>query len=149
MNGREGSQAPTRRPRRLATELPPASILEVDTARAIDELLESRSPDRSGRRFDYGFTLGELGAELRDGRRRARIQDRCYEGGYLGTHDRSKVCANPHRAMFWDVVHPTSYTHCWVAFFVEREMAKAGRVVAGPSPEEQKAICEESAAQGF
>lgn len=51
--------------------------------------------------------------------------------------------------MFWDVVHPTSYTHCWVAFFVEREMAKAGWVVAGPSPEEQKEICEESAARGF
>ena len=63
---------------------------------------------------------------MRDGRTRARFQKNCYAGGYLGSLDGSSVCPEAASAMFWDVVHPTSYTHCWVAYFVQRELARAG-----------------------
>jgi hypothetical protein len=40
----------------------------------------------------------------------------CYSGGYLGTFDPSDICEQVHRAIFWDNVHPTTYTHCWVSY---------------------------------
>jgi hypothetical protein len=38
-------------------------------------------------------------------------------------------------------VHPTSYTHCWVAFFVQRELAQAGLAAAPASVAEHRAYC--------
>jgi hypothetical protein len=43
--------------------------------------------------------------------------------------------------MFWDVVHPTSYTHCWLAYFVQRELAEAGLAAAPLSPTQQRGYC--------
>jgi phospholipase/lecithinase/hemolysin len=132
--------------RRLARELPGATLVRVDASRIVDRMLRGVAPDGSGRPFDYGFSLREREGELRDGRRRASVQDRCYSGGYLGTSDPGKLCAQSRSAFFWDVVHPTSYTHCWVAFFVERELARAGWLAAAPSVVEQRAYCRERAA---
>ena len=80
-------------------------------------------------------------SDVRAGRRGASFQKRCYAGGYLGSLDSSSVCRQSANAMFWDVVHPTSYTHCWVAYFVQRELAQAG-LAAAPAPvAEQRAYC--------
>jgi phospholipase/lecithinase/hemolysin len=43
--------------------------------------------------------------------------------------------------MFWDVVHPTSYTHCWVAYFVQQELARAGLATAPEPVSERRAYC--------
>lgn len=43
--------------------------------------------------------------------------------------------------MFWDVVHPSSYTHCWLAFFVQKEMARAKLATAPGSTAEHRAYC--------
>jgi hypothetical protein len=43
--------------------------------------------------------------------------------------------------MFWDVVHPTSYTHCWLAYFVQRDLARAGLAATPPAPADQRAFC--------
>jgi phospholipase/lecithinase/hemolysin len=125
----------------LERELPEATLVSVDAARIVDEILAGRAPDGSGKPFDYGFALGELESELRDGRTSGRFQKRCYAGGYLGSLSASSVCAQSENAMFWDVVHPTSYTHCWVAFFVQRELARTGLSTAPPSETEQRAYC--------
>ncbi|MGH7287556.1 MAG: SGNH/GDSL hydrolase family protein [Myxococcota bacterium] len=94
----------------LDRELPEAQLVSVDTARLVDEILEGRAPDATRERFDYGFALRDLESEVRDGRTHARFQKRCYAGGYLGSLDASSVCPQSEQAMFWDVVHPTSYT---------------------------------------
>jgi len=60
-------------------------------------------------------------------------QGRCYKGGYLGESDPSFVCENSQRAVFWDVVHPTTYVHCWVAYGIHRQMAAASW--ARPTPD--------------
>ena len=126
---------------RLDRELAEAQLVTVDAARLVDEILDGRAPDSARERFDYGFALRELESEVRAGRRGARFQKRCYEGGYLGSLDSSSVCRQSENAMFWDVVHPTSYTHCWVAYFVQRELAQAGLVAAAPPVAEQRAYC--------
>ena len=125
----------------LDRELPDATILAVDAARLVDQILEGRAPDGSRERFDYGFALRDLQSELRAGRRRAYFQNRCYSGGYLGSLDDSSVCAESSSAMFWDVVHPSSYTHCWLAYFVQKELAGEGLAAAPASVAEHRAYC--------
>jgi len=107
----------------------------------VDQILAGRAPDSSGRSFDYGFALRDLETEVRHHRNHANFQQRCYSGGYLGSLDASSVCAQSDTAMFWDVVHPTSYTHCWLAYFVQREMARAGLVAPPSSLDGQRAYC--------
>jgi hypothetical protein len=131
----------------LRRQLPDATIVRVDAARAIELLLESRAPDGSGRAFDYGFDLDARRGELHDAKRvRYRVQDRCYEGGYLGSDDPTKVCEKANRTMFWDEVHPTTFTHCWIAYFVEQELAEAGLAAAPPPAVEYRTYCAERAA---
>lgn len=84
---------------------------------------------------------------LHDGRRALRIQEQCYAGGYLGTSDPERICHEADHAFFWDVVHPTTLTHCWIAYFVERAMADAGLLQRAPSAEEHRAYCEATASR--
>lgn len=127
----------------LRRELAGATLVAVDTEKVVNRMLRGRVPDGSGAPFDYGFSLRERERVLGD----TGFQDRCYGGGYLGTGDRQKLCPESRRAFFWDVVHPSSYTHCWVAFFVERSLAQAGLLAGLPSPEEQRAYCEARASR--
>ena len=129
---------------RLAVELPDATLVGVDADQAIDYMLAGRAPDGSGRPFDYGFGFRDQERVLRDGAHADRVQDRCYAGGYLGTSDPTRVCPTSRKVMFWDIVHPTSYTHCWVAFFIQQELARAG-LLAAPDPEAHRAYCAERA----
>jgi phospholipase/lecithinase/hemolysin len=127
--------------KQLVRELPDSKILYVDTFQLVDEIFAGRAADGSGQRFDYGFALREMQSELRDGRKRGSFQNRCYAGGYLGSLDSSSVCQTSGSAMFWDIVHPTSYTHCWVAYFVQKELSRAGLAAAPGSVSDQRAYC--------
>jgi thermolabile hemolysin len=127
--------------KQLERDLPAAELLSVDAAGLVDQILEGRAPDGSRQSFDYGFALRDLESEVQDGRTRARFQKRCYSGGYLGSLAASSVCPESTYAMFWDVVHPTSYTHCWVAYFVQRELARGGLAAAPPSVSAHRAYC--------
>jgi thermolabile hemolysin len=69
-------------------------------------------------------------------------QARCYKGSYLGETDPSFVCDNSQRAVFWDVVHPTTYVHCWVAFGLHRRMHAAGWTRPTPEISEVGEWCE-------
>lgn len=125
----------------LRKELPDAKIVTVDAAKLVDEILEDRKPGGARGSFDYGFSFRDMESVLRDGRTRANFQNRCYSGGYLGSLSASTICAQSQSAMFWDVVHPTSYTHCWVAYFVQDELAKAGMAPKPGAVSEQRAYC--------
>lgn len=129
-------------------DLPGASILLLDTQRAIASILAGRLPapggERAGReRFAYGFDLRTLrSTALRDRKGAIPIQDRCYRGGYLGTGNPENVCAEEANVFFWDMVHPTSYTHCWLSFFVQRELVQAGLLAGEPDPTAHRAYCD-------
>ena len=102
----------------------------------------ARALDGSRRRFDYGFDLAPLQKTLRHYRSVLTLQDRCYSAGYLGSSDPATVCAEADRAFFWDSVHPTSRTHCWIAYFVARALHREGLLERIPTPEEHRAYCE-------
>jgi len=128
----------------LRTELPGASIVVTDTQQAINEILAGRmsTSGRATKAFAYGFDLTSLrSTKLRDWRGPIAIQDRCYRGGYLGTSDPQNVCPQEPHAFFWDMVHPDSYTYCWLAFFVERDLVRAGLLEHEPDPREYRDYC--------
>ena len=118
----------SRKLERAGREMNGETVVVVGTKEAVDLLLAGRLPDGARRRFDYGFALAAHQPTLRDGRAALSVQDRCYSAGLLGTSDPEKVCADADRAFFWDSVHPTSYTHCRIAYFVARAMAHQGWV---------------------
>jgi len=118
------------------------TIVLVDTEEAVELMLAGRALDGSRRRFDYGFSLAPLQKTLRHYRSVLTLQDRCYSAGYLGSGDPATVCAEADRAFFWDSVHPTSHTHCWIAYFVARAMHREGMLERIPTPEEHGAYCE-------
>lgn len=131
---------------RLDAELEGATVLRVDAARALYRILEGLATSDDGTRFDYGFDLESRATRVQDASGHLVVQDRCYAGGYLGTRDLAKVCEDPGGALFWDVVHPSSTMHCWIAFFVQRELAGAGWLAQAPSAEDHRAWCEAAAA---
>lgn len=125
----------------LRAKLPGSEVLLVDTADALDRIEAGRGPSPSAGRFDYGFDPGGPAETIRQGERSLRIPARCYHGGYTGTSNTTRVCADPARAMFWDVLHPTSLMHCWQAFTIQKAMAKAGWTAPPPAPDLQRERC--------
>ena len=126
----------------LDAELPTARIAVIDAERVVDLMLGKRAADGSRRRFDYGFALAPLEHKIKTRRGTVRVQDRCYRGSYLGSGDAGKVCPEAARTLFWDTVHPSSYTHCWIAWFFQAELVRAGMLDRVPTPEEYRSRCE-------
>lgn len=119
----------------LQQQLPQSRIVMLDAAKAIDAILHVRGSD-------YGFALAPHWASLQHGERHGQFQQRCYSGGYLGSDDNTTICAQANRALFWDVIHPTSFAHCWQAYFIQNSMADAGWTQPARSLEQQRQWCE-------
>ncbi len=128
---------------RLDTESTGASILLFDAHTLFDDVLDYDSyPDfniSDEADFDITRNAQILGPDLNLPPR--AYQARCYKGGYLGESDPSFVCENSQRAVFWDVVHPTTYVHCWVAYGIHRQMAAASWARPTPDIEEVGEWC--------
>lgn len=120
---------------KLAAELPSATITMIDAKRALDRMLADPG-------FDYGFERDGLERTVHDGRTTIHIEDRCYSGGYLGSDDPAKVCSEASRAVFWNAVHPSSFTNCWIAWFVRDDLAHASLLEAPPPRDEYRRYCE-------
>jgi thermolabile hemolysin len=122
---------------RLEEELPDLQLLHQDAAASVDGILDAPT--------DYGFELAANLETLSHGERRAELQRRCYAGGYLGSSHPGDVCKHEARVVFWDVVHPTSYTHCWQAWLIGGTLARAGWIAPLPTPDAYRAWCEQVA----
>jgi thermolabile hemolysin len=125
----------------LRTRLPDSEILLLDSARSLDRMLDRKAPGQADTTFDYGFDLEAQMKTIADAGHERRVPSRCYEGGYTGTSHSDKVCARPGRAVFWDVLHPSSLSHCWQSFAITAALARAGWVSPPPSPAEQRDLC--------
>jgi phospholipase/lecithinase/hemolysin len=126
--------------KRLRHDLPTTTILITDMQGGGRAMIDGRSPDQR-RRFDWGLDTRTPRRTVRDRSGTIAIQDKCYHGGYLGSGDPAAVCAERDRVFFWDSVHPTTATHCWIAWLVARDMAKAGWLDEPPSAEAFRAAC--------
>jgi hypothetical protein len=47
--------------------------------------------------------------------------------------------------MFWDVVHPTTFSHCWQAYMIAKDLAQVGWYGELPALDEYKAWCKKIA----
>ena len=126
----------------LGREMPGTTLIVADAERLLASMLNRRAPDGRRQRFDYGFDLTALSHEIGSRRSPQYVQDRCYRGSYLGSRDAERVCPEAGRSVFWDTVHPSSYTHCWIAWFIQTELVRAGLLDRVPTPEETRSRCE-------
>jgi phospholipase/lecithinase/hemolysin len=126
---------------RLRSSLPEVEIVELDAAGLLTAVVEGRPRLPGGEPFDFGFDLESQRVELSYESRTRVLHHPCYTGRYMGTKDSHKVCGNESTALFWDVVHPSSYTHCWQAWFFESVFVDAGWIEDAGSPEEHRAWC--------
>jgi phospholipase/lecithinase/hemolysin len=137
----------TRSMRRLSRQLKGAKIVVADANGGMERVLRGRSPN--GRHaFDYGFVADEPGETIRTRRATIRAQDRCYEGGYLGTSDPRKVCHQAPKVFFWDTVHPSSFAHCWISWLFQNQLMQGGLLAQHPSVQEGKSFCLRAIADG-
>lgn len=66
-----------------------------------------------------GFDLESSKVILSSEGHRSEFQDRCYSGMTLGLFaSTAEVCRGASRAVFWDLVHPSTFFHCWIAFWI-------------------------------
>lgn len=126
----------------LRTELSDAEILHVDSHGMSASIFSKRlftDPDHD---FDYGFNLETLHQTLEYEDRKIELQSHCYSGAYLGSLDDSNTCDTAHAAFFWDVIHPSTFTHCWQAYLVGDTLSSAGWISPLPAPGPYREWCE-------
>ena len=109
----------------LRLELPGSKVLLVDAFGHFQRLYggDDNAPLQPK---DYGYDPTALLETLRYKDKQLNLQQRCYNGSYLGTRDPDSICPDPNQALFWDTVHPTTLTHCWQAWKMGTDMAEAG-----------------------
>jgi phospholipase/lecithinase/hemolysin len=101
----------------LEHELPGTRILLNNTFAAVKNLMSNEAAN-------YGYM--QQYQLIQHENNQVLLPERCYNGGYLGTSDARLVCDGMEGRVFWDVVHPTTLTHCWQAYFVRQTLAQAG-----------------------
>merc|ERR1712137_1472924 len=52
----------------------------------------------------------------------------------------NSMCDQPEKALFWDDVHPSARTHCWIAYAWHLAISKTGKWTA-PDADSYKAMC--------
>lgn len=107
----------------LGQDLPDSEIVLLD-AFADFSVVTGTVGNSAG--FNYGYNYGTQEEVLTSEGKSLRLLRPCYSGSYLGTRDPGEICESPETTVFWDVVHPTTLTHCWQAFSVGKAMYEAG-----------------------
>ena len=126
----------------LRESLPGIVIQEVDTQASFDRILDADFRFEPGDEiFDLGFDLESQRQVLDGAGKSLSIQSPCFTGNYIGRSRPEDSCPAADRVVFWDNVHPTTFTHCWQAYLIAREMQSAGWLSDLASPEEHKAAC--------
>ena len=120
---------------RVEETFPEIAIALVETSKHIAKI----SSEPNG--FDYGFDLNKSSKPLLIEGESKLIQNNCYTAGYLGTSKTTAVCDDQQSAMFWDVVHPTTFSHCWQAYMIAKDLAIVGWYGDMPSLQTYKIWC--------
>jgi len=116
---------------------------EFDAGQVFSALLENSLPGPAGeRRFDPEFSINTQGRYLQDAGSRQFYQERCYGGGYFGISQSGNICNEVEKLIFWDVIHPTTYAHCWTAYYFGLQMYRAGWILNTPPLNSYKSWCQ-------
>jgi thermolabile hemolysin len=118
-----------------------ARIIELDMNAAMTKLLHGQDPT-SDAPYDYGFDLASLTTKLSIENLPDIIAGKaCYSGGYAGSNDSKLTCSSVKKALYFDLVHPTTQGHCWISYFVHRELYSAGLIAKAPDLKEYELKC--------
>lgn len=133
---------------KLNNTLSNMKLIVSDTNKNIEYVFTSTSPKKAHSTeqfFDYGFSLKESQRILTADKETLVFQERCYLGGYLGNYlgsqKNSDICKNQENVFFWDVAHPTSYSHCWQAYMLHEGINQAGWMQASINQSDYKSWC--------
>ena len=126
---------------KLRRDLPDSEVLLLNSSQFTQRIRAGRALDDADTVFDYGFTLEAQRETLDHEGHLLRLERRCYEGGYIGVINPGPVCESPRSALFWDVVHPTSFTHCWQAYQLALILAEQGWIKQPFDPGAHRAWC--------
>lgn len=97
------------------------TITEVDTFKTFSPMLSPDVETKEGSFMkkalepDFVKTVKANGQSV-------TINKACYYGGIWPSRS-AKRCKDPSRLWFWDEVHPSSFTHCLFAYFIQRELS--------------------------
>ena len=125
----------------LRAELNGAEIALVDSHGMTKSILERRLFSDRSQALDYGFALDTLRQDLIYQDRKITLQRHCYSGAYLGSLSDSDTCEVAEAAFFWDVIHPSTFAHCWQAYLVADTLATRGWIDPMPEPELYRDWC--------
>lgn len=85
---------------------------------------------------DYAETVTHNG-------RSVVINKACFYGAVWQAGKR-KVCKNPDDYLFWDGIHPSTYSHCLFAYFIHEQIARTHKQIATPELKNYLALCKPS-----
>ncbi|MEP1469647.1 MAG: SGNH/GDSL hydrolase family protein [Halieaceae bacterium] len=123
---------------KFQAEHPEIAVMSLNT----NELL-ARVQDPAIGGQELGFELDKQKTPLGEGYSQLEIQERCYSGMSLGLlADEESICKDANRNVFWDLVHPSTYFHCWIGYAVGETLNEAGWIAPMRDQEQHKAWCE-------
>jgi phospholipase/lecithinase/hemolysin len=109
---------------RLDTEMPDASIRLFNAHRLFNDVLGEHAQYHQALKEEADFDTNNNAKKIESEIHSVVAQERCFSGGYMGSRDPQEICPNSNRAIFWDVVHPTTYVHCWVAYTINQQLSE-------------------------
>ncbi|NRB41230.1 MAG: SGNH/GDSL hydrolase family protein [Pseudomonadales bacterium] len=127
---------------RLQLKYTDASVFVVESGSFIKHIVSGSTPDNPSASFDYGFDFISNRETVDSGVSCVAIQQKCYSGGYLGSDNHDDICPDQDRVFFWDIVHPTSFAHCWQSYMLAHEMAENNWIAPVPDIQAYKLWCE-------
>jgi phospholipase/lecithinase/hemolysin len=117
---------------RVNRETPDASIVLFDSFGLFEDVLSDTATNYKDVKAEADFDVAKNAQRIESQIHTVVAQERCFRGSYMGSKNPSEICANSNRAIFWDVVHPTTYVHCWVAYTVNQQLADLSWVASAP-----------------
>lgn len=117
---------------RVNQETPDASIVLFDSFGLFEDVLGDTATYHQDLKAEADFDVARNAQKIESQIHTVVAQERCFRGSYMGSKNPTEICANSNRAIFWDVVHPTTYVHCWVAYTVNQQLADLSWAASAP-----------------
>lgn len=117
---------------RVNSDTPEASIVLFDSFALFEDVLSDTATYHQDVKAKADFDVAKNAQKIESSLYTVVAQERCFSGSYMGSKDPGEICANSNRAIFWDVVHPTTYVHCWVAYTINQQLADLSWAAGAP-----------------
>lgn len=101
---------------KFKANFPQIKVVYVDIFSGLKNMIISMPTINMGGFFKYNLDTNFI-VKIISGNKEALINRACYS---------DYVCKEPHRTLFWDEVHPTSFAHCLLAANIHRQLTVHG-----------------------